>query len=354
MDPISSTDEFKNTVQKEAVETLLTYNRGTANIAMRLGKTLIGLTIASKFDRVLVSYPNLSILDSWLSDAEKFGINIKNITFTTNRSLHKHNMRYYDAVIIDEIHDLSENQWIEVSKQLPNKLYGLTGTPPNRGVKADFLNSLCPVRYTKKLIETTGITNKDYEIFVHLLNPSTAKNIPLKSGKLWSEAAKIDFFDKLYESKRTLTLMISLISAIKNSTTKLNYVRKLITQRKRCIVFVETIDQCNVLALPSYNSKESKSNENLQKFQDKLENKLVTVNQLRQGITFPDLSSCIILHAYASNNRASQKIGRCLNYVEGEKAIVDIVCLRGTKDEFWVKKALADFDNNKIKYVEVN
>lgn len=353
MEHTSYTNEFREKIQEEAESTLLSFKRATANITMRLGKTKIGLNIASKFKKVIVSYPNISILDSWKKDAETFRINIDHITFTTHRSLKKHNLQEYDCLIIDEIHDLSENQWMDLQSDIPNKLYGLTGTPPIKGEKAEYLNRLCPVKYVKKLEDTTGITNKDYEIRIHLLKPSTKRDLQLKSGKLWSEANKIQFFDNLYEEKRTLTVMLQLINSIKTSRTKFSYLRKLIAQKRRCIVFVENTEQCKETNLLSYHSKEKDSEKNLDDFQNNRINKLVTINQLRQGTTFHDLQSCIILHSYASNNRTSQKIGRCLNYVEGEKAIIDIICLKGTRDEMWTKQALVDFDNNKIKYIDV-
>lgn len=44
--------DFREQIQKEAVNELLKHNSGTANIAMRLGKTFVGLKIASNFKKV--------------------------------------------------------------------------------------------------------------------------------------------------------------------------------------------------------------------------------------------------------------------------------------------------------------
>lgn len=92
---------FREQVQKESVKELLRYERGTANVAMRLGKTLVGLKIASNFKKVLVSYPIETIKKGWLSDAEEFGFDISHITFTTHLSLSKHNLSEFDCVILD-------------------------------------------------------------------------------------------------------------------------------------------------------------------------------------------------------------------------------------------------------------
>ena len=67
---------FREQVQKEASETLLKFDCGTANVAMRLGKTVLGLKIASNFNKVLVSYPIDGIKKGWISDAEEFEFDI--------------------------------------------------------------------------------------------------------------------------------------------------------------------------------------------------------------------------------------------------------------------------------------
>ena len=121
---------FREQVQKESVKELLRYERGTANVAMRLGKTLVGLKIASNFKKVLVSYPIETIKKGWLSDAEEFGFDISHITFTTHLSLSKHNLSEFDCVILDEIHDISIANWEFISLNIPKRLYGLTATPP--------------------------------------------------------------------------------------------------------------------------------------------------------------------------------------------------------------------------------
>jgi superfamily II DNA or RNA helicase len=112
---------------------------------MRLGKTLVGLKIASNFKKVLVSYPIETIKQGWLSDAEEFGFDISHITFTTHLSLSKHNLSDFDCIIIDEAHDISVANWEFISKNLPKRLYGLTATPPNRGEKNNILIFIVPL-----------------------------------------------------------------------------------------------------------------------------------------------------------------------------------------------------------------
>ena len=81
---------------------------------------------------------------------------------------------------------------------------------------------------------------------------------------------------------------------------------------------------------------------------------LSSIGKLKAGITFKNLNTCIILHCYSSNNKAIQKIGRALNYVEGEKAIIHIICLNNTIDVQWTQKGLSELNQNKITWKKEN
>lgn len=346
-------EDFRKKVQGEAVSALLNKSRGSIDCSVRLGKTYIGLNVASNFKKVLVSYPSSSIKNSWINDSIKFGIDISHITFSTNVSLNKHKLNDYDCYIADELHTLSEANIQYITEQDPKVFKGLTGTMPSKGYKRDFIDEYCPVVYVKKLDETTGKTSKDYQIIVHLLKASSIKDIPLKSGKYWSEAGKIGFWESKWNTTKNFqNAMLPLIQAIQNSTTKMNYLKKLSSKIDRCLVFVETTKQCDELGIESYHSKNSKSEENLEKFQKGEINKLYTVNQISTGITFDNLDTCIILHSYASEAKSHQKLARVLNLSgNSDLATIHILALKDTKDEQWVRKFLKQFDNNKIQYI---
>lgn len=345
---------MRDIIQSEAIKTALNNRKGgTLDVAVRSGKTYIGLSIASEFKEVLVSYPNNSIKDSWLSDAEKFGFNIKNIKFTTHLSLNKYNLSAFDCIILDEIDQVSEAQWLHIIKSAYPKLYGMTGTPPVSGIKKTYMDEYCPIIYSVKLDETVGTLQKDYEIIVHLLEPSNKNDIPLKSGKFWSEKAKIQFWENKYNRSHEFMDMLKLIQSVQNSKTKLDYVKQLSSKIDRCLIFLETIKQCDDLGWATYHSKENIADKNLEGFQSGRLNKLSCVKQLSAGITFKNLNECIILHAYASNNKTHQRLARCLNYAEGEKATIHIICLNNTRDVEWVKKGIAEFDQNKIKWIKI-
>jgi superfamily II DNA or RNA helicase len=341
---------FRELVQKEAVETALANTKGTLDLSVRLGKTKIGLDIAKEFKSVLVAYPNNSIKNSWVEDSLKFDIDITHIDFTTFRSLEKQNLSLYDCIIVDESHDLAQNNFLFLLQNRINRIYSLTGTPPVKGEKKFLMDKLFPIIYSKKLDETTGKTNKDYRIIVHLLEPNTENNILLKSGKKWSEFAQINFWEKLYKDSPNFNNMLRIIHSIAYSKTKFEYAKKLAKELNRCLIFLETKKQCDELKYPSYYSGNKKSDENLSDFQSTKINKLSTLMQLKAGITFTNLDKMILLHTYSNNARSAQKIGRCLNFAEGVVAEINIICLKGTRDEDWVKNALKEYDQTKITW----
>jgi superfamily II DNA or RNA helicase len=345
---------MRELIQEEAVEKALQNHRGALSLPMRSGKTLVGLKIASNFEKVLVVYPNVSIKQSWLDDIAKFNMPSEHIVFTTYLSLGKYHLNVYDCVILDEVQDCSIRTWEYISNFPDVRLYALSGTMPNKGEKLVYLKQLCPIIYHKSLDETVGHLQKDYTIKVHMLEPSSVNDIPLSSGKRWSDAARIRFWDNKYNFTRNFKDMLQLIRAISDSPTKYKYLKKLISTMGRGLVFVETSKQADELGIPTYHTKNKDSKMNLENFQDGSVDQLATINQLKAGITFPDLNKCVILHCYSSNNKASQKLGRCLNYVEGENAEVHIICLKGTRDEQWVASGLAEFDKTKIVYENVH
>jgi superfamily II DNA or RNA helicase len=346
-------NEYRNKIQKEAIEALLAVNRASIDFAMRGGKTFIGLNLSKNFKKVLVSYPNKPVKESWLADSEKFNIDIQHVTFTTHVSLVKHDLTEYNCLILDEVDQVSLRGFEHIATLQPKCIYGLSGTMPTKGDKAYYIKRLCPIVYTKTLDETTGKTNKDYRIIIHLLEPSTIKNIPLSNGRSWSESDKIRFFERKYQEIKQFPMMLKLMQSISYSKTKYEYALALAKKMKRGLLFLETSKQCDESKFPTYHSKNPKSDENLEAFQEGIINILATISQLKAGITFPNLNEAILLHTYSSNNRSSQKIGRCLQLSEeGDIATLHLLVLKGTRDEVWAQSALEKFDKNKISYVK--
>lgn len=344
---------FREKVQNEALEIEKKHNKCTFDISIRLGKTFIMLNIVKRFNKVLVSYPNQPIYDSWIADAQKFNIDISHITFTTNISLNKHNLKDYDCYIADEADTLSIANFEHIISNQCDNIKLFTGTIPlNNTDKRTYIDSYFPIVYSVKLDDTIGHTSKDYSITVHLIDASKTK-LELKSGKTWSEFQKIKWLENKYITSRNWNDMLVLINAIKSSKSKMEYLKTLTSSNNREIIFVETKQQCEQLNLPSYYSGNDNSEQNLKDFQDSKIDKLVTINQLKASITFNNLNRAILLHTYSNYSKAQQKLGRCLTYSEGNVADLHILCLANTMDEKWVRKSLEQFNQNKIQWKKI-
>jgi len=118
----------------------------------------------------------------------------------------------------------------------------------------------------------------------------------------------------------------------------------------KCIIFANTQYQADTICSHSYHSGNKNSEDNLELFSDGRIDKLSCVLQLSEGVSIPGLKQGIILHAYGNNRKSSQRIGRLLRLNPTETATCHILCYKDTVDEGWVKSALQEFDQNKIKY----
>lgn len=343
---------YREQIQNEALEKLIVQN-GTAVIPMRVGKTLIGLRLSERYQKVLVGYPNEPIKQSWLDDSVKFNIDISHIIFTTYLGLKNHNLKDFDLVILDEIDTVSEDKWQYIRLSNPKKLNGLTGTPPTGGLKYDYYSNLCPAIYKVALDDTTGIINKDYHIYVHMVEPSRVKNLPLSGGRFWSEYDKISFFDKKYDTSKNFKDMLALMRIISNSPSKLNKLKEITSKIEgKYLVFVNTKDQCETLSDNYYFSGNKENSNMFDKFVEGTKNYLYSISQLKAGVTFTGVDTVVILHTYASASLAPQKISRALTMLEeSEKAIIHVLCLNNTRDVNWVSKSLSYFNKEKISWI---
>ena len=357
-------------IQKDALTVALNNKRCSLGISMGVGKTLIGLKYYDHFRgldkevRVLVVAPKLSIFDSWKNDAEKFGIDISNIKFTTYLSLNKEDPFYYDLVILDECHSLLDSH-LNFLGAYNHRILGLTGTPPRHGnsEKGKMVNQFCPVKFTYITDDAVedDILN-DYRIIVHKMRLSSANTIPveLKDKKFYtSEIKNYNYWcQRVYEAngpKQRQIASIMRMRALMDFKTKEVYAKNLLNDiDEKCIVFCNTQDQADRVCNNSVHSNNPDAEENLQNFKLGNIDKLSCVLQLNEGVNIPELRAGIIMHAYGNERKSNQRIGRLLRLNPTETAMVHILCYKDTVDETWVDEALKDLDSNKIKYFDVD
>ncbi len=352
-------------VQAEALQILLDNERCTLEISMGVGKTRIGINhmlhFYNDFVQYLVIAPKKSIMQSWIDEAEKMDCSylLDHITFSTYRSMCKHNPYDFDVVYLDECHSMTDTNrpFLEV---YPGKIIGLTGTAPTRELseKMILMDEFCPLKYTFTVDDATdsNILN-DYKIIVHMLELDQLKRVKKKNkkGGHWftSERADYNYQCNRYNEARTShqrnMSAIMRMKSMMDYPTKELYVKSLLNKiNSKCIVFANTKKQADSLCDHSYHSGNANSDHNLELFSDGRINTLSCVLQLSEGVNIPNLKQGIIMHAYGNNRKSAQRIGRLLRLNPDDTSLCHILCYKDTKDSEWVKKALKDFDQSKI------
>ena len=351
----------RNALHQEALSHILPHNRCGVNMCMGTGKTRLGLKViaARKYKKILVVIPKKSVMSSWIEELKIYPEMSKLITFSTYRSLVKQD-NSYDFIILDEFHSLTSKH-IPFLQSYKGDILGLSGTPPNNmfDIKYTMMTTYCPIVFTYTIDQAVANMLNNYEIIVHKLSLSKVKNLK-KKGKstTWVSSEEHDYnylTSKVnYNTGRKKSYFAILrMSAMKTYPSKERLAKKLMQSiTEKCILFCNTQEQADRLCKHSYHSKNPDSKENLELFADGRLQKISAVEQLNEGVTIPNLKEGIIMHAYGNNKKSAQKIGRFLRLTKDQVAKVHILCYRDTIDEEWVKKALVNFDESKIKTIE--
>ena len=352
----------RDEIQEEALRATEGRRRCSVVLGTGVGKTLVGLLHIERntnaMQNVLVVAPKKSIFQSWSDDAVKFGKQdiLERITFSTYIGLPKRNPDEYDYVYLDECHSLldSHRTFLDVYK---GGILGLTGTPPKHrnSEKGIMVAQYCPVVHTFKADDAieNGIIN-DYQIIVHELELDKCKNyqVNMKTKSfITSEYDNYRYWGNRLDMGQGPAQMLRVMrmKAMMEYKSKEKYTKKLMESiDSKCIVFANTQEQADKLCRFSYHSGNKDSEDNLLLFKEGKIDKLSCVLQLNEGVNIPNLRQGIIMHAYGNERKAAQRIGRLLRLNPNEKAIVHILCYKGTVDEKWVKEALEGFDQDKI------
>jgi superfamily II DNA or RNA helicase len=362
--------ETKDKIQTKALAAIGEKQKAGIAVSMGVGKTLLGLKHMAKFYhdnvRYLVVVPRKKVMLSWQEEAEKHGHDLimEHIEFTTYRSLNKQD-KDYDVVYLDECHSLKESHkdWLYGFEITGGKILGLTGTYPvyKNTEKGRMCNYYCPKVYEYTVDDAVGanILN-DYKIFIHQLyldgTPNIQVDIKGKASFMTSEVKSYLYWNQRVASanspQQQQITRIQRMKALMGFPSKELYARKLLGRvTKKTLIFANTQDQADRLCKHTVHSKNKKSDANLKMFKEGRILKLGAVEQISEGQNIPELESGIIMHAYANNKKAAQKIGRFLRLNPDQEAQIHILCYVNSVDKDWVTSALESFDQSKIKWI---
>lgn len=353
----------KNQIQEEALVQAKDYRHKTYALSVGLGKTFLALKdIVSKSDvkKIAVVAPLVSIHDNWRKEIELFDPHgdyphLRDIVYVSYRYLTKAVDLDVDLIVFDEVHNIRENH-IKFLNINNSKYYiGLTGTPPNdvKSKKYGIINLYFPIKYEFLLSDALDAEMlNDVKIVLHYVNLSTENDITVKTKTSYfktSEKKSYEYITNKIEqlkseggSKKDLQFnAIRRMSLLKSFKSKLDYAIKFLnTQSEQFLVFANTKEQCDAITSNVYYSGNKASESNLQKFVNGDEKILASVQQLKEGVTIPNLKNGLILHAYGNEFQLTQKIGRFVRLVRPQIAEIHILVYKNTQDEKWCLDSL--------------
>lgn len=352
-------------IQKEVEKKWYENNcKGTALLATGSGKSKIFINIVSKEKKKsLLVVPTEKLRDrNWKEEFikwKKLSIFNKYVDICCYASLKNMDLKNYHIVGLDECHNITANNVQPFKEHYERlKIICLTATEPREEEKQFILYNMlkCNVIYILTLKEAIkkGIV-APLNIYVHELELSTVKNIPVKykdktTGKekvfYQSEKEMYDYINKKLYKKLRPTQFDYLFRAkfIYNSKTKTDYAKKLITSipnNKRVLIFSQSIKQIEELIKEVYHSKIDDKYYNL--FINEKIKRLGVVNSLNEGDNIKNLDIGIIVQGNSNPKNTFQRIGRIIRYREGYTADIHLIILKDTVDEVWYQDILKDY-----------
>jgi superfamily II DNA or RNA helicase len=352
--------------QKEFADVWLNHGKfGILNLCPRFGKIYTTINALEKLpanSNILIAYPDVKIKDAWEEDFKTRKYNNKNISYTTHLSLKKYTDYYFDVIIIDEIHLLSEAQ-IEACKELTvynQCVLGLTGTLSSWTEKTllEELSLSVIAHYPIEQAIEEGVI-VDYEITVIKVPLDNQLKIDYK-GKMRTEKQQFDAYGYVINNMQrsggnTMFLRLARMRIIQNSIAKQRKTRDLliINQDVRVLVFCGLTSIADNLGIPSYHSKSSEK-DIFQDFAEGKGNHLAVVKIGNTGVTYKPLNKVIINYFDSNAENLAQKINRAMAMeynTPDKKAHIYIISSNEEVELKWLNKALEFFDKSKIKYV---
>ena len=355
---------LRNKRQEEFANIWLESDRfGILNLCPRFGKIYTTINILEKLDKninILIAYPDIKIKESWEADFKTRKYKNKNIVYTTHLSIKKLSNYFFDLVILDEIHLLSEAQMEAVRKLVCTKVLGLTGTL-SRLTETTLLEELeLPVIATYPIEQAIaeGVI-VDYEISVIKVPLDNVTQIQYKT-KLKTEKQQFDSYgyiiNKLQSSGQdTMFLRLSRMRIIQNSLAKLKATKKILSENSndRILVFCGLTKIADALGIPSHHSK-STEKDIFQDFAEGKGNHLAVVKIGNTGVNYLPLNKVIINYFDSNSENLAQRINRCMAMeynTPDKKAHIYIISSNEEVELKWLNKALEFFDKSKIKYL---
>lgn len=358
-------NKIKDEIQQEILDSIPSNPHGILNLAPRVGKTKLAISLIKrdKAKKVLWVTPSTQLRDKDIP--EEFGrwkakTFLNNTTIICYSSLEKHKGSY-DVIILDEYQNITPANSTPLfdGSIKYNRIICLSGSHPKHEEKQEILDNL-NLSIISKITIDEAIDKSliaDYNIYIVevLMND---KDKIIKAGnkeKSWMQTEKESY---TYLSKNILKpfFAIKRMRLIYDSPTKEFIAKQLCDNLKgRKLVFCSSIEQAERLGKGNtYHSRRDKTK--LDAFLNQEIDELYCVRAGGTGFTYKNIDDLVIIQADSDKKgETTQKLARSL-LEQGEeyKGNIWFICLVDTKDKSWLGEALTGFDKTKIKVIKSN
>lgn len=332
--------------QQEAIDSY--FDKGLIKAAPRFGKIKVAIGIMNKVlpGRILICYPRNDIREGWVNDFNKWGFT-QNVEFQTFTSIEKELDKEWDFVVIDEIHEASTNQLDKLGRLKSKNTLALSGTCTNKTLKSIFAHTDITTCYDYPIAKAVeeGVLC-DYTITIH--------TVPLEKD-IKSKFSKLEYVKKKLTDQKKPTFFLDLkqINLIQNSSSKALFTKQLINKFKedRLLIFCGVTAIADSLGVPVYHSKKKEEDVFID-FCTGGGKHMVTIKMAQSGITVLPINKGILNYTSGNPEDTAQKICRFLGFeynTPDKKADIHLVVSDEKFEMDRVETALMFFDKNKIK-----
>lgn len=336
----------------------------------------------NKCENILIVIPRLVLIQTWKDEITKHKFTFKNVDFVTYKSLGKKTDKSYDAVVYDEAHHLSDRCLDIVPNLHTGKSVLLSATLKKKigdvfevfhDVKTISVSSkkamdsntlptpkimLVPLTLDSNETETI-VKNPKQKEELHINFKDRFKYKKVKNRKIVIHCSQIQKHQELcreieyYKIRNYKTFMRNLWlhkcgERLKwLASLKTNAIKDFISNhpKERMLVFCADINQTEQLDCPVVNSKNTSSDENLDKFNEGKLNHIACVDMLNEGINVVNCRIGVFVMINSSEKLQIQKTGRLLRH---ENPVIIIPYFKNTREEEIVSKMMENYDKDDI------
>lgn len=399
--------EANNAIDEAGGFGLVAMATGTGKSKIAVNK-ISNLVLKNNFihTKILLVVPTEKLRDEgWKNEFEKWeagAIWDRSVERTCYASLNTYEGEEYDLVILDECHNITENNAIFFHNNTVHSCVGLTATVPKDLVKQGLLQKILKLEvwnnsafsWQTSIKPTYQVTLDEaveaglvapYDITVITLSIDTTDKYIVggNAQKHWmqTELERYTYLTRLVEFGTNPMNRINRMRFIYTLKSKTEAAKKIlhhaIPQDLRTLIFCGSKIQADAVCEHRYYSKPTKpkpttkdyarklvdytnslknyqGNNSYNLFFEEKINRLSCCEALNEGENIPKIDIGFITQLNAQELDFVQRMGRVIRHREGHVGKIIILATEGTVDMDWVHKATSKLDKTKIRYISYN